>query len=99
MRARFHPQQSVQEVVPLPRPEPEIPGVDFAARAAAFRPEHAGAVDRGQGQRALELRPLEVLGAVTFDDADRAGVRGQGGRIGEYDVRDQPYGGTEPREL
>src|SRR2546426_6282141 len=77
MRARFHPQQSVQEVVPLPRPQPEIPGVDFAARAAAFRPEHAGAVDRGQGQRALELRPLEVLGAVTFDDADRAGVRGQ----------------------
>src|SRR2546426_4216442 len=24
MRARFHPQQSVQEVVPLPRPQPEI---------------------------------------------------------------------------
>src|SRR5207253_99355 len=97
--ARFHPQQSVQEVVPLPRPQPEIPGVDCAARAAAFRPEHAGAVDRGQGQRALELRALEVLGAVTFDDAHRAGVRGQRGRIGEHPVHDQPFVGAEPREL
>ncbi len=73
--------------------------MNLAPRAAALRPEHAGAVDRGQGQRALELRAYEVLGAVTLDDTHRAGVRGQRGRIGEHPIHDQPLVGAEPREL
>src|SRR6266581_2535704 len=98
MRAGLDAQQAVQQVVALPRPEAQVPGMDVAPRTTAARPEDAGAMAGRQRERPLELRALEVLRAVTLHDAQRAGVGGQRGGIGEDAVHHEPFVGAERRE-
>src|SRR5438094_553383 len=88
VRARLDPQQSEQQVVSLPGPEPLVPGVDLVPRPAAGA-EHAGAMSRRDRERALELRAREVLRAVALDHTQRAGVPREDGRLGEQAVHDE----------
>src|SRR6266487_614377 len=98
VRARFDPYQAVQQVVAFPGPEPEVLGIDRTPRPAAPRLEHAGAVSSRQGERPLQLGTLEILRAVTLDDADGAGMRGERDRIGQHAVDDEPLVRDEPRQ-
>src|SRR5438132_4211027 len=41
-RSGLDPQQPVQQIVPLPRPQPQVPRVHVVARMAAAGAEHAG---------------------------------------------------------
>src|SRR2546427_7785971 len=98
MGARLDPQQAEQQVVPLPRPQPQVPRGSLVVRQTP-RAERRGAMQRRKREGAREGVALEVLRAVALDHPERARMPGEAGGLGEHTVHDEPLFGAERREV
>src|SRR5690242_20613488 len=90
MPRRLDPDQTVVQVPPLPRPQSQIPGVDFSTPVPAANPEHTGAMLGRNRQGALQVTSREELRAVALDDPNGTRMLRQRRRDGELTVDDQP---------